>query len=177
MHPETALLETGGQNLGRGANQLYIQGRPIMVSPQSQDNIAQPGKRNARTFFSRPIWRMLVLSLILGVLIPSAFFISDVWLRLSYVDVYQGIQPGESYKEVQAFLERKRVWCGFSEAIPTQVRENAPRIRFSDYWRDYEILFDGKTGLVASKSFYFRRRQAIGQRIRNMINNEPAEKE
>jgi hypothetical protein len=110
--------------------------------------------------------KLFIASAIAGVLIELAVLASDAWLRLSYVDAYQAIHMGMSYKQVQTLLEEQRIWCGFHEAAPSGSR---PQIRFSDYWRDYLIVFDPKTGVVVGKGFVFRHRRGLASRIADAI--------
>lgn len=114
----------------------------------------------------RVIRNVFLFSVLLAVLIKGGFFLSDAWLRLSYVDVYQRIEMGMSYKKVQSVLQDERIWCGFVDAAPTG---NWPTITFTDYWREYRISFDSKSGLVNRKQFSFRYRQPLSSRLSDII--------
>ncbi len=112
-----------------------IMGQPVTLPARRSDPKSGPVGPSLRI--------LLIASAIAGVLIEMVVLGSDAWLRLSYVDVYHAIEMGMSYKQVQTLLEEQRIWCGFENAAPAGVR---PQIRFSDYWRDYFIVFDPETG-------------------------------
>lgn len=114
---------------------------------------------NLRTGISRTILARLTIAFAGLVLLSLSFsFLLDsslcfVGRCLTKHSAYRAICVGMKSFEADELLQRAGIFSAQNMAFAS-IRSNT--IMFSDFWRDYLIQIDPKSGLVIQKTFHFR---------------------
>jgi hypothetical protein len=106
----------------------------------------------------RTILNGVVVALLAGTILGLVPSLYDATSFLSRSRVFEQITIGMPEETAAQILSRENIACGLS------VRQEHT-CWFSDFWRDYEIVADSKTGTVSRLSYVRQRRRPILRRI------------
>src|SRR5215470_12355848 len=110
-------------------------------------------------FILRLTGKILFYGFLVAVAINVPFVAIDVYHNLSKADVFDKIQIGMPALEVEHILYDGGILCGLNA--------NTSRVcYFSDFWRHYDIALDPNLQEVRSKSYYFKDRWWMIDRLR-----------
>ncbi len=113
----------------------------------------------ARWQVLRAIVRSLAPVCVIGAVLSVPFVVADVYAHFSKARIFAQIRIGMSGSEARNILESGQIWCGLAG------KGRGPECRFSDFWRDYEIMVDSERKVVTGKSFRFRRHRSLLKRL------------
>jgi hypothetical protein len=115
--------------------------------------------RKRMFFVLRLIGKILLYGFLVGVAINLPFVGIDIYHSISKAHVFDKIQIGMPAREVELILYHGGILCGINAST-------SRACYFSDFWRHYEVALDPDLQEVRSKSYFFKERWWMIDRLR-----------